>query len=122
MGFGMPNPTGKGGFQKGNIANPGGRPKQHIGDLSREARRYAHLAMKTLVVICKTGLERNRLVAAREILDRGYGRPVQMIDAIALGKKLSELTPAELATVEARIISAAADDAQGQLELEPRVH
>jgi hypothetical protein len=105
----MPNPTGKGGFAPGQTGNPGGRSKRHIGDLSREARRYAKLAMDTLVRICKTGTERNKLVAAREILDRGYGRPVQMIDASVIQKKLSELSADELAALEARMLTAAAD-------------
>ena len=106
------NPTGKGGFVKGQVANPGGRPRRHIGDLSREARRYAQLALGTLVKICRNGVERNQLAAARELLDRGFGRPVQAIDMITAGKKLSELTPAELAQFEARLVTAAADDVE----------
>lgn len=112
------NPTGRGGFKPGQSGNPAGRPRKHIADLSREARRYAHLALGTLVKICRDGMERNRLTAARELLDRGYGKPVQAIDMLAFGKKLSELTPAELAAVEARLMTAAADDAghpQGEL-------
>ncbi len=47
------------------------------------------------------------------MLDRGYGRPLQMIDASLLRKKLTELTPEELAALEARVLTdAAADDAQ----------
>src|SRR5262249_47304444 len=38
--------------------NPSGRPCRHIGDLSREARRYSHLAVSTLVRICREGMER----------------------------------------------------------------
>jgi hypothetical protein len=106
------NPTGKGGFVKGQVANPGGRPRRHIGDLSREARHYARLALDTLVKICKTGVERNKLAAARELLDRGYGRPVQAIDMITAGKKLSELSADELAAFEARLMTAAATDAE----------
>ena len=106
------NPTGKGGFVKGQVANPGGRPKRHIGDLSREARRYAHLALRTLVKTCKSGMERNQLVAARELLDRGYGRPLQTLSAELFSKKLSELTPSELESLDARVVSAAAEDAQ----------
>jgi hypothetical protein len=106
------NPTGKGGFQKGQSGNPTGRAGRHISDLSKEARRYAQLALSTLVKICKDGQERNRLAAANSILDRGYGRPLQMLDLIAAGRKLSELSADELAQFEARLVSAAADDAE----------
>ena len=75
------NPSGVGGFKKGQSGNPGGLKYKHIGDLSREARRYAQLGLSTLVRICRKGTERNQLAAARELLDRGYGRPLQMIDA-----------------------------------------
>jgi len=109
----MANPKGIGGFRKGGPSpNPGGRPRRHIGDLSREARRYASLALNTLVRICKEGAERNRLAAATALLDRGYGRPVQAIDMLTVGKKLSEMTPDELESFEARLVSSAADDAE----------
>ena len=99
------NPTGIGGFKKGQSGNAGGLKHKHIGDLSRETRRYAHLALSTLVKICRKGAERNQLAAARELLDRGYGRPVQMIDASILHKKLNELTPDEIAALEARLLT-----------------
>lgn len=111
------NPTGKGGFGKGQSGNPGGRPKQHIGDLSREARRYATLALTTLVEICRKGIERNRLVAARELLDRGYGRATLMIDASIMNKKLSELSAEELAALEARMLTVDSDPRQAEMEL-----
>jgi hypothetical protein len=47
-------------------------------------------------------MERNQLAAARELLDRGYGRPLQMIDASVLRKKLNELTPDEITALEAQ--------------------
>jgi hypothetical protein len=107
----MANPTGKGGQVPGAPSrNPGGRPRKHIADLSREARKYAQLALGTLVKICKEGQERNRLIAAGVLLDRGYGRAVTAIDLITAGRKLSELSPDELASFEARLVSNAADD------------
>ena len=113
-----PNPTGKGGFQKGKSGNPGGRPRKAIGDLSAEARRYAKMALDTLVEILQQGEERNRLVAAKELLDRGYGRPIQAVDMVLIGKKLTELTTDELIALNARFI--AAEEAVGrQAEAEP---
>jgi hypothetical protein len=112
------NPNGVGGFKKGQSGNPGGLKHRHIGDLSREARRYAHLAVSTLVRICKKGMERNQLVAARELLDRGYGRPLQMIDVSLLRKKLTELSPDELEALEARLLTEPAADVEpAQLDL-----
>jgi hypothetical protein len=110
--YAMPNnnPTGVGGFSKGRSGNPGGLKHKHVSDLSKEARRYASLAVSTLVKICRKGMERNQLAAARELLDRGYGRPLQMIDASMVHKKLSELTPDEIAALEARILTNAATD------------
>jgi hypothetical protein len=113
----MANPSGKGGWAKGQSGNPSGLKGRHISDLSRESRRYAHLALTTLVRICRKGEERNRLSAARELLDRGYGRPLQMIDASLLQRKLSELSPDELAALEARLVTAQAEPQQ--LELLP---
>ena len=106
------NKSGRGGFKPGQSGNPGGRPKRHIGDLSRESRRYGQLALGTLVKICRSGLERNRLTAAKELLDRGYGRALQMVDVAVLTKKLNELTPDELAALEARLLTAASEESE----------
>jgi hypothetical protein len=70
-----------------------------------------------LVKICRKGMERNQLAAARELLDRGYGRPLQMIDASILRKKLTDLSPDEIAALEARVLTdAAADAADAQVD------
>ena len=48
---------------------------------------------------------------ATALLDRGYGRPAQSLDlhlsADAITKRLSDMTDAELAALEARMIAAA---------------
>jgi hypothetical protein len=112
------NPNGVGGFKKGQSGNPGGLKHRHIGDLSREARRYAHLAVSTLVKICRKGMERNQLAAARELLDRGYGRPLQMVDISTLRGKLMELSADELAGLEARLLTEPAADVEPGQQLD----
>ena len=54
---------------------------------------------------------RRAYAAATALLDRGYGRPAQSLDlhlsADAITKRLSDMTDAELAALEARMIAAA---------------
>jgi hypothetical protein len=97
---------------KGRSGNAGGRPRKAIRDLGQEARKFSRLALATLVAICKTGQERNKLTAAQVILDRGFGKSVSQINALVAGRKLSEMTPEELRALEARLLSdPLADDA-----------
>jgi hypothetical protein len=127
------NRTGKGWFVKGRrSANPAGRPKKPaipppppgyapdltavdrrpIRNLVVEARRFSGLAVDTLVELTKDShTDSTRYAAATALLDRGYGRPAQSLDlhlsADAITKRLSDMTDAELAALEARMIAAA---------------
>jgi hypothetical protein len=105
-----PNPTGKGGFKPGQSGNPGGRAKKAIGNLGAEARKYAGLALSTLVELCEgkhKAMPRDRLAAANALLDRGFGRPTQALDLVMVGRKLSELSLEELTALNASLVSAA---------------
>jgi DNA-binding MarR family transcriptional regulator len=77
----VPNPTGVGGFVKGQSGNPNGR-RRAITQLTLEARKHAFLALRTIAFICKKGEPQHavRLHAAIALLDRGYGRPPQSIE------------------------------------------
>jgi hypothetical protein len=100
------NPTGKGGWVKGQSGNPGGRAKKAVGDLAAEARLYAGLALSTIVQICeKAKADRDRLAAARELLDRGFGRSVQALDLVLMGRKITELSRDELLALDAMFAS-----------------
>jgi hypothetical protein len=123
------NRTIKGRFVKGESGNPLGRPKdlsippvyapdltaadrRPIPNLVVEARKYSGLAVDTLVELTKTKYSGStRYNAATALLDRGYGRPAQSLDlhlsADAITKRLSDMTDAELAALEARMIAAA---------------
>jgi hypothetical protein len=113
---------------KGESGNPRGRPKatperrleararrevhRQVGNIVVEARKYSDLAVDTLVAIAKDGqTDSSRLNAAVELLNRGYGRPAQSLDlhlsADTITKRLSDMTDAELAALEQRMIAAA---------------
>ena len=55
---------------------------------------------------------RDRVAAANALLDRGFGRPTQAIDVIMLGKKISELSTAELIELNSRLAVGNAVDAE----------
>ena len=123
------NRTGKGYFVKGRSGNPAGRRKNPpvlpeyapdptaadrriIPSVVFEARKYSALAIDTLVELTKDNYPGStRYNAAAALLDRGYGRPAQSLDlhlsADAITKRLSDMSDAELAALEARIIAAA---------------
>jgi hypothetical protein len=101
----MPNPTGKGGFQKGKSGNPGGRPRA-LASVMHEARRHTPEALKRLVKLMKEAKSESvRLGAIQELLSRGWGRPIQafQVDGRFLTKKLSEMTSDEIKAFEERI-------------------
>jgi hypothetical protein len=122
------NRTGRGWFVKGHSGNPSGRSKnppsefapstdnpdgadrRTVGNLVIEARKFSGLAVDTLVELTKDNhTDSTRFAAATALLDRGYGRPAQSLDlhlsADAITKRLSDMTDAELAALEARMIA-----------------
>jgi hypothetical protein len=123
------NRTGKGYFVKGRSGNPTGRPKNPpvlpeyapdpaaadrriIPSMVVEARKYSALAIDALVELTKDNYPGStRYNAATALLDRGYGRPAHSLDlhlsADAIMKRFSDMSDAELAALEARMIAAA---------------
>ena len=76
----MTNPTGKGGFQKGQSGNPGGRSKLPA-DIREAFKAKAPQALEVLTRCLQSDDDRIAMMAAQAILDRGYGKPAQSIDA-----------------------------------------
>jgi hypothetical protein len=104
----MAERNAKGHWVKGSASpNPAGRPKGAIADLQQSMRTYGGLACRTLVTICKNRTARasDRIAAAKEILDRGFGRPLQQLDATVVMRRLGEMTDAELAALEQRLVA-----------------
>jgi Family of unknown function (DUF5681) len=75
-------------FQKGQSGNPGGRPKV-IGVVQDLARAHTPEAINTLAEIINDDKapSAQRISAATALLDRGWGKPVQAVEA-NVGNKL----------------------------------
>jgi hypothetical protein len=72
------NPTGKGGFKKGQSANPGGRPKQ-LADVVEAYRAESDANRRKLVAIRdgEKSTDGDRLRAIAMMEDRAWGKPIQ---------------------------------------------
>jgi hypothetical protein len=90
-------------FEKGRSGNPGGRPKV-VGEVRELAQAYTTEAIETLVAIMADGNAppAARVAASNAILDRGYGRPAQTVNAQLTGNRgIYALTREELMVIAA---------------------
>jgi hypothetical protein len=109
-----PNKTDRsrdGRFKKGQSGNPGGRPKIFT-EVKQAAREHTEAAIETLVSVMddENATASARVAAAVAILDRGWGKPGQMVEMNMRNKPVRELTDDELMAIAA---GADEDDDQG---------
>lgn len=64
------------GFKKGQSGNPRGRPKVDF-EVREAARLYGQEAIEKLVELMRGEDQRVAQAAARDLLDRGFGKPAQ---------------------------------------------
>ena len=112
------NPPGNPGWKKGVSGNPAGR-KPHAYDLSAQCRELAPKAIKTLIECLDD--PRWKLPAAVVILERGFGKVKQEIDAqggnvtvlhLVAARALAHATPEQIEQSVTDVIDEAeADDA-----------
>lgn len=81
--------TGKG-WVKGQSGNPGGRPK----GIAAKAREHTDKCIEVLVSALSEDDAKTRIAAARELLDRGHGKPLAMTADVT--NRLDDLNDADL--------------------------
>ena len=88
-------------FEKGVSGNPGGRPRV-LGDVQELARQQSPQAINTLADIMsdEKAPPAARVAAANALLDRGYGKPTQLV-----AQALAKLDPTTLSDEELAAIA-----------------
>jgi hypothetical protein len=68
-------------IQKGQVLNPGGRPKMEK-TVRALAREYTEVAIRTLAEIMQDteSAGPSRVAAATALIDRGWGKPLQQVE------------------------------------------
>lgn len=77
-------------FPKGVSGNPGGRPR----GIAAKAREHTDAALNVLIDGMGDSDPRVRVTAAKEVLDRGWGKPLTMTADVT--KRLDEFTDDDL--------------------------
>jgi hypothetical protein len=100
----------RGWFLPGKSANPGGMSRG-VGEVKRLAQQHGPAMLQALVEIVgdKSAPHAARVAAAREVLDRAYGRPEVNVDMRLHMQKLEILLQGQTAAMSDADLAAFAD-------------
>ena len=79
-------------FKAGQSGNPGGRPK----GIAARAREHTDRAIEVLVEGMEDDDRKVRIAAAKELLDRGFGKPIAMTADVT--NRLDDWTDDDIST------------------------
>lgn len=87
-------------FKPGQSGNPGGRPRVvgHVRDL---AQAHIDKCVTVLIDLLASENENIRLAAARELLDRGCGKPAAVDEEKVIREELAKMTDEALEALHA---------------------
>lgn len=84
----MPFVKGMSGNPKGRkaVSNDARRPRTVLYDIKQAARSYCEEAIETLAKHMRSNDQRASVAASLALIDRGYGKPEQKVDANVVHK------------------------------------
>ena len=114
----MPLQRGNPNWTKGKSGNPGGRPKA-IVELKKLCQEATPKAIRKVIRLINSEDERVALAAAQTVIERGYGKPTQHVEAtVNFFDRLSDVERRTLETALAALAGDARDDASGPAPLQ----
>lgn len=87
-------------FEKGQSGNPGGRPKENA-EVKALARQHGPRAISRLAELMEGEDPRVAVAASQALLDRGYGKPAQVVGGDPDGEPIRTVNEIVIRAVDA---------------------